>query len=166
MNKVITIGKESIFPSFEFSINFKLDKEMDSIYLSIIHEIYENEFDNEYVSDLMQLMYIDKNSNNLSFNLKKHLIFLNKELEQSLNSIFSKNEKYKLFSKEYDFNYSSSSTFYLIKDRNTDEDVKEYFFDILDKKNGDLKINLEVEFSKSTLKLLKEMWNLISNFYK
>ena len=71
-----------------------------------------------------------------------------------------------MFSKEYDFNYSSSSTFYLIKDRNTDEDVKEYFFDILDKKNGDLKINLEVEFSKSTLKLLKEMWNLISNFYK
>ena len=166
MNKVIKIGKESVFSGFELNINFKLDKEMDDIYLSIINEIYENEFDNKYVSDLMRLMYIDKNSNNLSFKLKEHLILLNKELEQSLNSIFHKNEKDKLFSKEYDFSYCPSSAFLLTNHKDLDENVKEYILGILNQRNGVLNINLEVEFSKSTLKLLKEMEDSISNFYK
>ena len=114
----------------------------------------------------MRLMYIDKNSNNLSFKLKEHLILLNKELEQSLNSIFSKKETDKLFSEKCNFSYCPSSKFYLIEHRDVDENVREYFYDILQQRNGALKINLEVEFSKLTLKLLKEMGDSISNFYK
>ena len=164
MNKVIKIGKEDSFPCFEFSINFKLDKKNDDIYLSIINEVYENEFDKKYVSDLMRLMYIDKKSNNLTFNLQEHLIFLNKELEQSLNSIFSGKDK--LFSKKYNFSYSPSNTFYLHEHKDTDKNVETYFIDILDRKNVEFKFNLEVGFSKSTLQLLKEIGDSISNFYK